>query len=157
MGSILLRRYFFPVEGIFPLELAWVLTTPPPPPPQKIKIKKKPSSDECIYRGLVCAHMQSVARNACPRRVKCQQQKHTQHAPSTKPEFDYLNGWIKNGHIRKNLTHNGEPHRYRWGMQKKKKKTKDFESLVLILLLAHELGGRLKSKAKILPLFSFRH
>ena len=28
-------------------------------------------------------------------------------------EFDYLNGWIKNGHMRKNLTPNGEPHSYR--------------------------------------------
>ena len=27
----------------------------------------------------------------------------------TKTECDYLNGWIKNGHIRKNLTANGEP------------------------------------------------
>ena len=26
---------------------------------------------------------------------ECQQQKHTQHAPSTKMECDYLNGWIK--------------------------------------------------------------
>ena len=28
---------------------------------------------------------------------------------------------LKNGHIRKNLTQNGEPERYSWGMQKKKK------------------------------------
>ena len=26
---------------------------------------------------------------------ECRQQKHTQHAPSTKMECDYLNGWIK--------------------------------------------------------------
>ena len=26
---------------------------------------------------------------------ECRQQKHTQHAPSTKTECDYLNGWIK--------------------------------------------------------------
>ena len=42
-------------------------------------------------------------------------------ALSTKTECDYLNGWIKNGHIRKNLTQNGEPQRYSWGVQKKKK------------------------------------
>ena len=48
-------------------------------------IPPKTLSDESINRGLVCAH--------------------TQHAPSTKTECDYLNGWIKkNGHIRKNLT-----------------------------------------------------
>ena len=36
-------------------------------------------------------------------------------------ECDYLNGWIKSGHICKNLTQNGEPQRYSWGTQKKKK------------------------------------
>ena len=41
---------------------------------------------------------------------ECRQQKHTQHAPSTKTECDYLNGWIKNVHIRKNS----------WGTHKKK-------------------------------------
>ena len=35
---------------------------------------------------------------------------------------DYLNGWIKNGQIRKNLTQNGELKSYSWGTQKKKKK-----------------------------------
>ena len=49
------------------------------------------------------------------------QQKHTHHAPSTKTECDNLNGWTKkNGHIRKKLTKEGEPHRYSWGTQKKK-------------------------------------
>ena len=36
--------------------------------------------------------------------AECQQHKHTQYAPSTKSERDYLNGWIKNGRICKNLT-----------------------------------------------------
>ena len=31
---------------------------------------------------------------------------------STKMEYDYLTGWIKNGQIRSNLTQNGEPKRY---------------------------------------------
>ena len=53
---------------------------------------------------------------------ECQQQKHAQHALSTKMECDYLNGWIKNGHIRKHFTQNGEPQRYSWGKQEKKKK-----------------------------------
>ena len=48
-----------------------------------------------------------------------QKQKHTQHAPSMKTECDYLNGWIKNGHIRKFLKQNGKPQRYSWRMQKK--------------------------------------
>ena len=44
-----------------------------------------------------------------------------------KTECDYLNGWIfclKNGHIRKNLTQNGEPQRSSLGTQNKKKKKK---------------------------------
>ena len=51
---------------------------------------------------------------------ECRQQKHTQHAPSTKTECDYLNGWIK-----KTVTYakispkSGEPQRYSWGTQKK--------------------------------------
>ena len=37
----------------------------------------------------------------------------TQHAPSTKTEGDYLNGWIfLNGYIHKNLTQNGETQTY---------------------------------------------
>ena len=34
---------------------------------------------------------------------------------------------LKNGHIRKNLTKDGEPQRSSWGTQKKKKKKKDGE------------------------------
>ena len=47
-----LGRMFFPVEGIFPLELTWILTLFP----------KKALSDESINRGLVYAHMHSIAR-----------------------------------------------------------------------------------------------
>ena len=43
-------RRFFPVGGIFPLELTWVLT----PFPKKFL-------DESINQGLVCAHMHSIA------------------------------------------------------------------------------------------------
>ena len=42
---------------------------------------------------------------------ECRQQKHTQHASSTKTDCDYLYGWIINSHIRKNLPQNGEPQR----------------------------------------------
>ena len=41
----------FPVEGIFPLELTQVLTP-----------STKTYSDESINRGLVCAHMHSMAQ-----------------------------------------------------------------------------------------------
>ena len=70
----------FPVEGIFPLELTL--------------------SDESINRGLVCAHMHFIARTQkiltfMSSTGECRQQKHAQHAPSTKTKCDYLNGWIK--------------------------------------------------------------
>ena len=50
-GSILLWEYF-PVEGIFPLDLTWVQTQFP----------QKTLSEESINQGLVCAHMHFIAR-----------------------------------------------------------------------------------------------
>ena len=47
---------------------------------------------------------------------ECWQQKHTEHAPTTKMECDYLNGWIEKLVTCKNLTQNGEPQRQSWGM-----------------------------------------
>ena len=53
------------------------------------------------------------------------QQKHTQHAPFTKTECDYLNVWIK-----KTVTYakispkSREPQIYSWGTKKKKEKKK---------------------------------
>ena len=70
-------------------------------------IPKKTLSDESINRGLVCAHMHFIARTQkiltfMSSTGECQQQKHTQHAPSTKTECDYLNGWIKRrSHLQK--------------------------------------------------------
>ena len=82
-----LRRIFL-AEKIFLLELTWVLIPFP-----------KTLLDESINRGLVCAHMHSVARaqkilTFMSYTGECRQQKHTQHAPFTKTECDYLNGWI---------------------------------------------------------------
>ena len=86
-------------------------------------------SHESTNRGLVCAHMHSIAQTQkiltfMSLAGECQQPKHTQHAPFMKTECDYLNGWNKNGHIRKNLTQKGEPQIYSWGTQKKKKTKK---------------------------------
>ena len=115
-GSILLWGNF-PVEGIFPLELTCVQTPFP----------KKTLSDKSINRGLVCAHMHFIART--PKILafmsytgECRQQKHTQHAPSTKTECDYLNFCIKKTVTRAKISpKNGESQRYSWGTQKKKK------------------------------------
>ena len=61
----------------------------------------KTLSDESVNRGLVCAHMHSIPRTqkilTFMSYGECGQQKHTQHAPFTKTECDYLNGWIKKG------------------------------------------------------------
>ena len=63
-------------------------------------IPQKSLSDESINRGLVCAHMHSITPTQKVLTFmswtgECRQQKHTQHAPSTKMGCDYLNGWIK--------------------------------------------------------------
>ena len=55
---------------------------------------------------------------------ECWQQKYTQHAPFTKTECDYLNGWIKKRPHTQKSHQNGEPQRYSWGTQKKKEKIK---------------------------------
>ena len=119
-----LRKSFL-VEGIFPLEITWVLT----PFPQNCfrwEYKLRSSLHKCIL-----SHGLKSSRHSCPRQVNTSEKNHTQDAPSTKMKCDYLYGWTrkktktkqkKNGHMRKNLNQNAEPQRYSWGMQKKKKK-----------------------------------
>ena len=46
VGSILLWGEFFPIEGIFPLELTWVLT---PFPQSAFGLEYKPRSSLCIH------------------------------------------------------------------------------------------------------------
>ena len=75
-------------------------------------IPPKTLSDESINRGLVCAHMHFIARTQkiltfMSSTGEWRQQKHTQHAPSTKTECDYLNGWIKK---KKQLSHTQKSH-----------------------------------------------
>ena len=43
----------------------------------------------------ISSHGLKGSWRSCPRRVNTSNKKHTQHAPSTKTECDYLNGWIK--------------------------------------------------------------
>ena len=105
-------KRIFPVEGIFPLELTWVLT---PFPPKLL--------DESINQGLVCAHMRSITQTQkiltliCPRRVNASNKNtSSMHHPRRRNVTTSVVG-LKNGHIRKNLTQNGEPQRYRRGTQ----------------------------------------
>ena len=87
-----LGRIFFPVEEIFfPLELTWVLW---------LDEKKKPVTYVKIS----------------PRMVKPRDK-----AGERRRRTGTWVGWLdeKNGHIRKNLTQNGETQRQTWGTQKK--------------------------------------
>ena len=64
-----------PIEGIFPLELAWVLTPFP-----------KTLLDESINRGLVCRHMHSIAQTQkilkfMSQTGECQKQTTSMHHP----------------------------------------------------------------------------
>ena len=87
---------------------------------------QKPFLDDSINRGLVYAHMHSTAQTQkilifMSWTGDCRQQKHTQHALSTKTECDTLNGWIKK------RSHSQKSHPKWWpqeiypGTQKKKK------------------------------------
>ena len=94
-------------------------------------IPPKTLSDESINRGLVCAHMHFIARTQkiltfMSLTGECRQQKHTQHAPSTKTECDYLNGWIKKrSHTQKSHPKVVNPRDIAGERKKKKKKKKD--------------------------------
>ena len=86
--------------------------------------------DESINWGLVCAHMHSIAQTQknltfMSYTGECWQQKRTQHLPPMKMECGYHNGWIKKqSHTQKSHPKSGEPQRYSWGKQPKKKKKK---------------------------------
>ena len=61
---------------------------------------------------------------------ECRQQKHTQHAPSTKTECDYLNGWIKKrSHTQKSRPKVVNPRDIAGERKKNKTKKKNDEML----------------------------
>ena len=54
---------------------------------------------------------------------ECGQQKHTQHAPFTKTECDYLNGWIKKrSYTQKCHPKKGEPQSYSWEGRRRRRR-----------------------------------
>ena len=85
-GSILLWGNF-PVEGIFPLELTSVQT--PFPPKNSFGWEYKPRFSLCTH---AFHRTDSKDPDVHVLDGECRQQKHTQHAPSTKTKCDYLNG-----------------------------------------------------------------
>ena len=98
-------RKMFPVEEIF-LQLTWRSDSIPPN-----------FLDESINRGLVCAHMHSIVGGVDAGNKNTL----SMHHPRRRIVTTSMVGF-KNGHTRKNLTQNGEPQRYSWDTQKKKKK-----------------------------------
>ena len=116
-------RIIFPIEGIFPLELTWVLTQFPQ---NSFRWEYKPRSSSWT---------------------------HVFHRTDSKdPDIHVLDGWMRaskthpactihkdrmwtasmdgleNGQVCKNLTQIGEPQRYSWGTQKNKKKSLRIQS-----------------------------
>ena len=104
-------------------------------------IPPKTPSDESINRGLVCAHMHFTARTQkiltfMSLTGECRQQKHTQHAPSTKTECDYLNGWIKKrSHTQKSHPKVVNPKDIAGERKKKKKKKKKVNAAISCSIL----------------------
>ena len=108
LGRILLE------EEIFPLELAWVLF---PFLQNSCGWEYKPRSSlySCAFHRMDSKEPDIHVLDGWMLGTKTP----SMHQPQT--ECGYLNGWIKNGRIHKNLTQHGESHRCCWGTQKKKK------------------------------------
>ena len=117
-----------PAEGIFPLEFTWVLSPFP----------KKNLLDERTNHGLVCTHMHSIARTQkiltfMSKMGECLQQTYTQQCfihedgirlhlwlyLKKKKNKQKTNKKKKNGHIRKDLTKNGETVRSTWDRRRR--------------------------------------
>ena len=119
VGSILLWGHF-PVEGIFPLELTWVQA--PFPPKNSFGWEYKPRSSLCTH---AFHRTDSKDHDVHVLEGECRQQKHNQHALSTKTECDYLNGWIKKrSHTQKSHPKVMNPRDIAGERKKKKKKKK---------------------------------
>ena len=118
-------------------------------------------SDESINRGLVCEHMHFITRTQkiltfMSKTGECRQQKHTQHAPSTKTECDYLNGWIKNGHIRKNLTQKVVNPRDIAGERRRRRRRSNITTQAYLPLAVKQHGGTVYS-IQVSPGSVYRH
>ena len=99
----------------------------------------------------ISSHGLKRSWRSCPRRVNASN-KNIQHAPSTKTECDYLNGWIK-----KKVTYakispkSGEPQKYSWGTQKTttNKQTKNKKTSPLKEFWGNGVRTHVNSKGKI--------
>ena len=86
-------------------------------------IPPKTLSDESINRGLVCAHMHSKRSwRSCPRRMNAgNKNTPSEHHPRRRNVTTLMVGLKKTVTYAKISPRNGEPQRYSWGTQKKKK------------------------------------
>ena len=124
-GSILILAFW--LRGFPSLEITLVLIPFP-----------KELLGECTNWDPVRARMHSIAKT---QKILTMATKHTQHAPSTRRECDYLYGWIKKntttpknqtkkkkkGHKHRNLTKkNGETQRHRW--ERRRRRRRDMRS-----------------------------
>ena len=114
----ILRENFFPGEGIFPWELAWVLT---PFPKRSFGWEYKPRCSLCTY-----AFRRTDSKDPDSR---CMPATKTHPArTSTTTKCDYLNDWIKKKKNQKNRSHtqkliqNGEPQKYSWEGRRRRKR-----------------------------------
>ena len=133
-----LPRKIFMVEGIFPLELTWVLT---PLPQNSFKWEYRPWSSPCWH---AFHHTDSKDPDIHVLDRWMPATKTTQHASSTKTKCDYLNGWIK-----KMVTYTKIspkmviPQRYNWGTQKKKEKKNCFNITSSSILISWQIQEKL--------------
>ena len=88
-------------------------------------IPQKTPSNESINRGLVCAHMQFIARTQkilSPRRANADNKNTpSTHHPRRRNVTTLMVGLKKTVTYAKISPKSGEPQRYSWGTQKKKK------------------------------------
>ena len=104
---------------------------------------QKTLSDESINPGLVCAHVHSIVDSEDPDIhvldgwMPATKNTPSMHHPQRQNVTTSMVG-LKNGHIHKNLTQNGEPQKSSWGVQKKKKKKRLRYSFWLLSALFYE-------------------
>ena len=87
---------------------------PPPPPPPRKNSRMRVYTE--VWSVDTCIPSQGLKRSwSCPRRVNAgNKNTPSMHHPRRQNVTTSIVGINKNGHTRKNLTQNNEPHKYSW-------------------------------------------